>query len=392
MGYLELVNEWKSTGIYPYFPVIEGPSNRVVNIEGEGSVVMLASCDYLGLSNDERVKNAAIDGVRRFGTNICGSLAFSGRTLIHRDLEDSLRDYMGTEDVALFTTAYLANLGAISTISESNDLLLYDSQNHVSLFHGAKLASSTLRTYPHNDMYVLEKLLKRGGTFNKRFIVTDGLFSSDGDFANLEAIAVLAERYDAEIIVDSAHDLGTVGPQGRGLAAELNLTDKVALTIGTMSKAFGSTGGFVAGSKAYIQQIKHAAGPFHSSRAVSPGVAAASLQAIELVKNDGDWRRVALRKNSIRLLKGLQDAGYDTMDSNSQIAPVLLKDTKRTLQASMFLRKHGVIVCPMIPPTTPMNAAILRLNVTSMLTDSDINLILEAFRKMADELDQDSNG
>lgn len=382
MDYVSQVAEWKSRGIYPYFPVIEEPCGRTVRIQGEGEVIMLASCDYLGFSNDARIKRAAIDGIERFGTNICGSLAFSGMTVLHMELESALEEFMGTESAIIFPTSYLANLGCLSTITGPEDLLLFDSQNHVSLFHGARLSRGTLRTYRHNDIGMLEGLLKRGLSFSNRFIVTDGLFSADGDYANLVEIANLADRYDASIIVDSAHDIGTLGDAGRGIVDACGLLDRVDLIIGTMSKAFGSTGGFIAGKASLITHIRHAAGPFHSSRAVSPGVAAASIKAIELMKSEGAARRIQLTANSLRLNDGLRQRGYDTMHSCSPVIPVLFGDTNRTLEATSWLRKHGVLVCGMIPPSTPEKGARLRLNVTSFLNEIDISSVLELFGDM----------
>lgn len=380
MEYDRLVREWKEKGIYPYFPVVESPSDRLVRIRGESQAYMLASCDYLGLSNDNRLKMAAISGVMEYGTNICGSLAFSGMTVIHNELERAIQNFMHVEDAIIFPTSYLANLGCLSTICGVNDLLIFDSQNHVSLYHGAALSRATLRTYKHGDMDMLDGILRRAKNFKKLFIVTDGLFSADGDYANTTKICELASKYGARVIIDSAHDIAAFGDQGRGVLDTVADTSCIDLIVGTMSKGFGSTGGFVAGREQLITQMRHAAGPFHSSRAVSPGVAAASREAINIVRIEGAERRDRLNKNAARMLNGLNEMGLDTMGSCSPVIPILIRDSTKTLIAASKLRKRGIIVCAMLPPSTPEGAARLRLNVTCLFHDEDIEDMLAVFK------------
>jgi 7-keto-8-aminopelargonate synthetase-like enzyme len=383
MIYQQMTAKLKAEGNYPFFPIIEGPAGRNVKVRGIGDTIMLASCDYLGLSNDERIKAAAIEGIKQFGTNICGSLAFSGRTTIHEQLEDSIKTYMGTESSIIFPTSYLANLGCLSTVATHDDVLLFDNQNHVSLFGGARMSEATLRTYKHNDMDMLESLLKWSHGFKKRFIVTDGIFSAIGDYAKLDTIVQLAKKYDAAIILDSAHDLGVLGENGRGLAEHFNVLDDIDLIVGTMSKAMGSTGGFVVGKEKYIGKMHYASGPYHSSRAVSPGVAAASVKAFEIAKTEGAQRRHQLSKNTLAINKGLMSLGFDTMGTSTPVVPVLIKDTERTIAVTMWLQKHSILVCGMVPPSTPTNSARLRLNVTSMLNEQDIDTVLNVFDELS---------
>lgn len=365
--------EWKERNIYPFFPVIDGPAGGTAEVRGHGNQLMFSSCDYLGLSTDERLKEAAIDAIRVFGTNVSASIAISGQTSLHRALEDAISDFFNGRACALFTTSYLANLGVIGTIYGEGDTLLYDRFNHVSLFQGGMLSGASLKTYRHADIGMLENMLKKAPTTGKKVIVTDGLFSADGDFCLLDKLVELADRYGADVVLDSAHDVGTFGANGRGVSEYFDLIDRVDLIIGTMSKGFGSTGGFVVGRPEYINLIKLQAGPFHSSRTFSPGVAGASLRSVEIVRKEGAELRKRLQENVEFFLREIRPLGLDTLQTNSAIVPIVLKDMDLTLKASCWLRSKGVMMAPFIPPAVPLGKARLRCGITASHTRAQLS-------------------
>lgn len=373
--------DWKRSGFYPYFPVIESASSSKVKVRGSGEVYMLASCDYLGLSNDSRMKQAAIDAIARFGTNVCGSVAFSGLTEIHEALQHEIAEFMGMEAAVIFPTSYLANIGLLTTIGESEHLLVLDASNHVSIFHGARLSGAKIRTFPHLDYNALEGILRRSRDARSAFVITDGLFSADGDYADLERICAIAKRYDAKVVVDAAHDIGTLGRNGRGLAEDRGVIDSVDFIVGTMSKAMGSTGGFVTGRAPALELLRHFAAPHTSSRVVSPGVAAASLKAIEIVKREGVPRREVLARNVDALWRGLCDIGFKTSRTGSPVIPIYVNGPRSAVKAAAQLQAEGICVCAMVSPSVPTGGDRLRLNVTNLFDAADIAEILDIFAR-----------
>lgn len=367
----DMLEAWRSEGIYPYFPVAQSATGAKVSYRGLDSLYMLASCDYLGLANDPRLKKAAIRAIEIFGTNISGSIAFSGFTELHETLQHDIARFMQCEDAALFATSYLANVGILATVAGPGDLIAMDAHNHVSLFDGARLSGATLRTFPHRDYDRLERMMQRS-TKGGKFIVTDGLFSADGDLADLDKICEIARHYDARVIVDAAHDVGVFGASGAGLAEVAGRTHDVWLTVGTMSKAFGSTGGFVAGDRTTIDRLRHYAPTSTSSRSISPGVAAASIAALKVASSEGGTRRDRLWRNCRALWETIQDEGLRTSGVASPVLPIYTKGTEETLRASRILQEAGILTCAMIAPSVPYSRERLRLNVTSHFDEAQI--------------------
>ena len=381
---LQDVNAWREQGIKPIFPTVRGPSDRRVSVNGVEDCIMLASCDYLGFSNEAAMKQAAIDAITTYGTNICGSVAFSGMTALHKELQDNLAALFGFEDALVFTTSYLANLGTFSTLIGRDDLVLLDAMNHVSLFQAAQLTGAKIRTFPHLNYDVLERQLQRKNTAGRAFIATDGLFSADGDLADLKRLQALAAQYDAVLIVDSAHDFGVLGPTGRGLAEHDGVLDKIDLIIGTMSKAMGSTGGFVVGRREMIEKIRHFSGPYTSSRSFSPGVAGASLRALQLSAELGAQRREKLHENISMLWNGCRALDLIVPRTPSPVLSVFVNDAAKTLQAARYLMDHQICVCPMVSPSVQQGRERLRLNVTSLLEPDDCQHVLATLAQMAE--------
>jgi 8-amino-7-oxononanoate synthase len=377
----DAVAVWKKGGYYPFFPVIESASERIVTVRGRGELINFSSCDYLGLSNDNRLKAAAVAAIERFGTNVSASIAISGQTAVHANLEAALSSLFDNRPAMLFTTSYLANLGVLGTMADETSTVYSDRANHASLIDGIVLSRARLRTYRHNDVDMLSSLLQRDKDAARKIVVTDGLFSADGDFCRLKDLVTLAEQHDAMLILDSAHDLGAFGPTGRGLAEAQGLLDRVDLIVGTMSKAFGSTGGFVIGREESITRLKHRSAPFHSSRTFSPGVAAASLEALRVVRSEGHARRAALMENAETLRGMLRDNDFDTLNTESYVVPVIYPDTETTLRTAHWLQENGILVAPFIFPSVPRGKERLRLGVTSTHTKDDLHVVMNGLLK-----------
>jgi len=358
---------------YPYFPVIESASDRLVELENNQKVLMLASCDYLGLSNDPRLKKSAQKAIEKYGTNICGSIMFSGYTALHRDFENSVAEFMKAEDAMLFPTSYLANLGCISSMVGVGDVVILDKLNHVSLFQGAQLSGAAVALYSHNDMNRLEKVLKACSKYKNKLIAVDGLFSADGDFSNLPDIIDLSQKYNTRLLVDEAHSFGVVGANGRGVAEYFGVADSVDLIIATMSKGMGSTGGVVVGNKKLLTYLKHVTAPFHSSRAVSPGVIGASLKAIEVVREEGIFLRSELDKKSAYFRQKLQELGINILQTKSAIIPIIFDSTSETIRVTLALKEKGILGSAMLPPSVPKDTPRIRLGVTTKLTINDLD-------------------
>ncbi|WP_339254527.1 pyridoxal phosphate-dependent aminotransferase family protein [Paenibacillus sp. FSL P2-0136] len=379
----DLLNKWRNAEEYPYFPVIEeilGSSVAVEEQNGELSYLMLASCDYLGMSRDDDVKKAAIKGIEIFGTNTFGAQIFSGYTSIHRDLERKLAQYIGKEVALLFPSGMHANIGTITTMMGQDDVIINDQYNHASILMGSKLSDAQVRTFPHNNMQRLEKLLENSQDKRKRMIIVDGLFSADGDYAPLDRICDLAEQYDALVMVDEAHSMGVCGPTGRGACELFNVIDRVDIIMGTMSKGIGSVGGFIAASHEIEDVLRHFSVPYLNSRGLSPAAAAAALASLTKLSTHGDNIREKLWKNTRYLIEQFRTQNVNILNTETPIIPVIVGDFGLTMKVVQWLKKKGILVSAMVYPSVPTGR--LRLGVTPWLTEEDckrtVELICEA--------------
>ncbi len=295
----------------------------------------------------------------------------------HRRLEEELAQFEGTEAALLFSSGFAANAGTIAALVGPGDVVFTDRKNHASLLDGCRLSRADVRVYPHCDCRRLEELLARCGHYRRRLIATDGLFSMDGDLAPLEELAELAERRDAMLLVDEAHATGVFGAQGRGVAEHLGVEDRVDVRVGTLSKALGSVGGFVAGSRSLVEWLVNRARPYVFSTAPPPAVAAAALAALRIVRDEPERRRRLLAQaESAR--SELVAQGWDTGGSASQIIPVVVGDAARAVELAAALRDRGLFVPAIRPPTVPQGEACLRISLTSGHTDAMIAALLEA--------------
>ncbi|GAA3688815.1 glycine C-acetyltransferase [Lentzea roselyniae] len=372
-----LYEEWEDEGVSPFFPVIETNRGHHVTTAAHGDLLMFGSCDYLGLSQEPALKQAAIDAIHEFGTNTYGAQLLCGRTRLHDGIEAKLKTLSGKESAILFPSGMAANLAVISTIASAEDVILCDRTAHVSIYMGSWLSGAELRTFPHNNVKKLETLLRKEKDKRRRVILVDGLYSADGDFAPLDEITALAGEHDALVVVDEAHSFGAIGPNGLGVADHFGVLDRVDAVVGTMSKALGSVGGFVLTGKELERELRYLAPSYTSSRGSAPGVAGASLASLQLVEEHGGDLRARLDHNVRFVIDGLTEAGLNLMRTTSHIVPVLVGDEHKTVAVSNWLMDHGIFVGTFVHPHVPSGEGRLRIGVTSTHTQAECALLVE---------------
>jgi 8-amino-7-oxononanoate synthase len=359
--------------------VLPGGKVRV----GGRVLLNLSSNDYLGLSQDPRLIAAAREAATLWGVGAGASRLVAGHLALHREVEDRLAAFKGTEAAVIFSTGYMANLGTISALVGAGDTVFGDKLNHASIYDGIKLAGATLARFPHRDLARLEKLLQKA-TPGRRLIITDSVFSVDGDLAPLAELVELKERYDAVLMVDEAHATGVLGPGGAGLAEALGVTSRVEVNMGTFSKALGSLGGYVAGDRRLIDYLHNRARSFIYSTALPPPVLGAIGAALDVVTREPE-RRKYLLEESQSFREGLAQAGFDLLGSETQIVPVLVGDNARTLEVAARLRERGLLAVALRPPTVTPGRARLRFSLSAAHSRED----LAAARKIIIEVGRD---
>ncbi|GAB3150084.1 glycine C-acetyltransferase [Micromonospora sonneratiae] len=383
----DLYQEWERTGVSPFFPVIESNDGNLVATDRYPALTMFGSCDYLGLSQNPVLKEAAIDAVRRYGTNTYGAQLLCGHTRLHHDVEATLRAMSPLDSAILFPSGMAANLAVITAMASKDDVIINDRTDHVSIFMGSQLSGAEVRTFPHNNMAKLESLLQRSDDKRRRIVIVDGLYSADGDFAPLDQIAALADRYDARIVVDEAHSFGVVGPNGLGVAEYYGVLDRVDAVVATMSKALGSTGGFVLTNAELERQLRYMAPSYTSSRGSAPAAAGATLASLRLLAESGADLRRRLDANVQLVLTGLRAAGVDLMNTRSHIVPVLVRDEDKTVAVANWLMERGVFTATFVYPHVPQNTGRLRIGITAGHTTEEcerlVALIVEASREFS---------
>jgi len=310
----------RKLGIYPYFREIESGQDTEVIIQGK-KVLMLGSNNYLGLTNDPQVKKAAIDAIEKYGTGCAGSRFLNGCLDIHTVLEERLAAFVDKEAAIVFSTGFLANLGFIAAVVQRGDYIIADRLDHASIIDGANLSFGRLKRFEHNDPSSLEVVLKSIPLEAGKLIVVDGMFSMDGDIADLPRIVPLAEKYNAAVMVDDAHSLGVIGPRGDGTAAHFGLQDRIDAIMGTFSKSLATVGGFIAGNAKLIDFLRHTSRSFIFSASLPPASIAAVLKSLDIIEQEPE-RREALWENTKDMAEGLVELGYDIGASNTPVIPI----------------------------------------------------------------------
>ena len=355
--------------------VEEGLPGGRVRVAGR-VLLNLSSNDYLGLSQDPRLIAAAREAAARWGVGAGASRLVVGHLALHEEVEAGLAAFKGTEAAVIFSTGYMTNLGVISALVGPGDTVFCDRLNHASIYDGIKLAGATLARFPHRDMNRLEDLLKEASP-GKKLIITDSVFSVDGDLAPLPDLVELKERHGAALMLDEAHATGVLGPKGAGLAEALGLSERVEVHMGTFSKALGSLGGFVAGDRRLIEYLHNRARSFIYSTAMPPPVLGAIAAALELVASEPE-RRAYLLEEAGKFRQGLTEAGFDILGSETQIVPVLAGDNARTLSVAARLREEGLMAVALRPPTVPPGRARVRFSLSAAHSREDLAAAREA--------------
>jgi len=375
--------EVMENGLYPYFRPIESEQGPTVTMDGH-PVVMMGSNNYLGLTNHPEVKKAAQEAIDRYGTGCAGSRFLNGTLSIHLECEERLAEFMGTEAVLVFSTGFMSNQGTISHLVPRDGVLLIDRMDHASIIDATRLAFGKTLKYNHNDMADLEKKLKTVKNKTK-IIITDGIFSMEGDIAHLPDMVHLADKYNAEILVDDAHSVGVLGPNGQGTAAHFGVKDRILGTIGTFSKSFASIGGFYAGSEDMVHYLRHHSRALIFSASPPPANMAAVIKALDII--DREPERIERLWYLTNYLKDkLLNEGFNIGKPESPIIPIYVGDDLTVFRACMMLQEEGVFVNPVISPAIPPGSALIRLSLMSTLEEKHLDFAVEKLVKVGKSL------
>jgi 8-amino-7-oxononanoate synthase len=370
-------------GIYPYFRMIESAQEPEVIVDGK-RMIMIGSNNYLGLTNHPRVKEAAMEALRKYGTGCAGSRFLNGTLDIHVELEEKLARFMRKEAALVFSTGFQTNLGVIAAIAGKDDVVLIDRTNHASIIDGCRLSFSDIRKFQHNDMSSLGNLLLQCSGKGK-FIVVDGVFSMEGDIAELTDIVRLARTHGARVMVDDAHGIGVLGETGRGTAEHFGLEDEVDIIMGTYSKSLASIGGFIAADEDVIHYIKHFARALIFSASPPPASVAAVSAAIDIIEEEPE-RRERLWHNTRKMLSGFKSLGFNTGNSATPIIPVIVGEDKKAFMMARMLHDMGIFANVAVSPAVPSGMSLIRTSYMATHTDEQLDRVLEAFEKVGRKL------
>ena len=374
-------DEAKAQGYYPYFKAIQSGAGSSVMIDGK-KFIMIGSNNYLGLTQDERVKQAAIEALETFGSGCTGSRYLNGTLSLHEELEEKLANFVRKDAALVFSTGFQTNQGTISTIVGKDDIIFSDRANHASIIDGCRLAFGKIVRYKHNNIQDLERQLKTNGkNSGGKLIVSDGVFSMEGDIVKLPEILELANKYQARVMIDDAHSCGVLGKTGRGTGEHFGLEDGIDLVMGTFSKSFASIGGFIAGEKKAINYIKHHARSFIFSASMPPSAVATVSKAVDILISEPE-RLDHLWKNTKKMKQGFDEMGFNTGVSETPIIPIIIGDDLKTFFFWKLLFENGIFSNPVISPAVEQGNQLLRTSYMATHTDEELDQVLEAFYKL----------
>jgi 8-amino-7-oxononanoate synthase len=375
----DALEDLKAQNLFREFKILDSANASRVLLDGQ-ELINFSSNNYCGMVEDPDIQSALIQGVKHWGTGAGASRLISGTSRIHDTLEQKLADFSGKESALVFPSGYMANLGLLSTLLDKEDLLILDKTDHASIIDGARLSGAKLRVFPHLNMSYLENILKNAPKNIRKCIVTDSIFSMDGDCANLQELVRLKEEYGAWLVVDEAHAVGIFGHHGSGLAEQEGLADQIDFKIGTLSKAIGLQGGYIAANNEKIAYLRNFCRPFIYTTGLLPAICEAALVVLEKFKDMAQSRKNLLDNSQI-LREGIQAAGFDTLNSMCHIIPILVGDNAKLLDLSEHLRKNGFLVPTIRYPTVKKGTERLRLSLTINHTRSMLDDFLQALRK-----------
>ncbi|HMG16238.1 MAG TPA: pyridoxal phosphate-dependent aminotransferase family protein [Saprospiraceae bacterium] len=374
-------NDLRKAGLYPYFRVIDSEQDTEVIIDGR-TILMFGSNSYLGLTNHPKIKESAKKAVMKYGTGCAGSRFLNGTLDIHIQLEEKLADYLQREAVLLYSTGFQANLGAIAPLVSRHDYILIDERVHASIIDATRLSYGKVLKFRHNDMNDLDEILDRLPSESMKFIVVDGIFSMEGDIINLPEMVVIAEKYNAVVVVDDAHAVGVIGELGIGTGSHFGMNDKIDLQIGTFSKSLASLGGFIASSNDVIDYLKHTSRSLIFSASMTPASAASVLTAIDIIRQEPE-RIDKLWDNTNYTIRRLQELGFEIGNTESPIVPVYIRDNEKTFMFSKLCFEYGLFVNPVVSPAVPSEESLIRFSLMATHTFDQIDRAIDIMHKNA---------
>ena len=380
-----LADEVKAQGIYPYYRPISSGQDPVVKMTDGSHVLMFGSNSYLGLSDDPRLKEAAIKAVKKYGTSCSGSRFLNGTLDIHVELEEKLAKFVGKDEAVTYSTGFQVNLGVVGCLGFRGGYIFLDALDHACIIDGSRLSFSEVRKFRHNDMTDLEKRLWLTPRNAPKLIVVDGVYSMEGDLAPLPEIVRLAKKYRASVMVDDAHSLGIFGENGSGTASHFGLTKETDLIMGTFSKSFGSLGGFIAGDHEVINYLKHNSRTLIFSASMSPATVAAASCALDIMINEPE-RRENLWKVTHHAQEAFKAAGFDTGHTQSPIIPLFVRDTVKAMTIVRLAYEQGVFITPVIAPAVPENDVLIRFALMATHTVEQVDEAVEKLTKIFRDL------
>ena len=370
----------KAAGVYPFFRAISSEQEPEVIINGK-KVLMFGSNCYSGLVTDPRIKEAAIEATRKYGTGCAGSPFLNGTLDLHKQLEARIAEYIGKEDVMIYSTGFGVNLGVVSTLTGREDYIIWDEQDHASIIEGRRLSFSKQLKYKHNDMESLEQQLQACAPDKVKLIVTDGVFSMEGDVANIPEIVRLAKKYNASVMVDEAHSIGVFGEGGRGTVNHFGLTDDVDLIMGTFSKSFASLGGFIATDKEITNFLRHHSRSYIFTASITPASTAAALKAIDIMIEE-TWRQEHLWELTHYALEGFRNMGAEIGNTSTPIIPLFIRDDYKTYSIVRDLFDEGIFVNPVVTPAVAPTDTLIRFSLMATHTKEQVTYALEKIQKV----------
>jgi 8-amino-7-oxononanoate synthase len=380
-----LPQEYMAKGVYPYFREIDSAQDTEVMMDGK-KVLMFGSNSYMGLTHDPRIIEAAIAATRKYGTGCAGSRFLNGTLDLHIQLEHELAEFVGKDEALVFPTGFTVNEGVIACLCDRNDYIICDDRDHASIVDGRRLSFATQLKYKHNDMEALERELQKCKPESVKLIVVDGVFSMEGDLANLPEIARLKEKYNASIMVDEAHGMGVFGKQGRGVCNHFGLTDQVDLIMGTFSKSFASIGGFIAADKDTINWVRHNARSYIFQASNTPAATAAAMEALHIFKTEPE-RQENLWKVTNYALESFRQAGFEIGDTESPIIPLYVRDPEKTFVVTRMAFDEGIFINPVIPPACAPQDTLVRVALMATHTKEQVDIAVEKLTKCFKALD-----
>ncbi len=374
----------RDRGLYPYFQQIEESDDTTVVIDGHEKV-MVGSNNYMGLTHDPRVVEASRKALEKYGTGNTGSRFLNGNLDLHDRLEEELADFVGKERALVFSTGYQTNLGTLGALIGRNDTAFVDKLDHACIQDGARLGFGDVQRFNHGDYDTLRRQLESERESRGKLIVVDGVYSMEGDLADLPLLTDLAEEHDAALMVDDAHAIGVMGPNGEGTAAHFGLTDEVDLITGTFSKSLASIGGFVAGEDEVIEYLQNNARALIFSASMPPAAVATALKALEIIREEPE-RRERLWRNTEKMMDGFREIGFDIGPTETPIVPILVGPMDKTFVFWRELFDAGVFTNPVVPPAVPEGSCRLRTSFMATHTDEHLDHVLEAVEEIGTRL------